>query len=88
MRDAGVQLPGRAKYSVQTDDSGVSLTELASEAMEVALELRHPVYDCCYLALAIQRLLPVITVDRRFIEVTRAHAAHAKRTVALSDFGV
>src|SRR5215831_1986595 len=33
------------------------------------LDLDHPVYDCFYLALAIQEQLPVATADQRFYDV-------------------
>ena len=41
--------------------------QLAAEAMALALDLDHPVYDCVYLALAIARDLPLVTADRRLI---------------------
>lgn len=34
-------------------------------AMELSLELRHPVYDCVYLAVAKHEGIPLITADRR-----------------------
>ncbi len=40
-------------------------------ALTLATELSHPVYDCLYLALAIERDTHVVTADRRF------HAASA-----------
>lgn len=39
---------------------------LAHEALRLATELRHPVYDCFYLALAFNRDAPFVTADRRF----------------------
>ena len=39
--------------------------ELLTRAIELALEWRHPVYDCLYLALAIERREPLATADRR-----------------------
>jgi predicted nucleic acid-binding protein len=27
----------------------------------------HPIYDCCYLALALEENLVVVTADRRFL---------------------
>lgn len=38
---------------------------LASRALEIAAELRHPVYDCFYLALAEAESAKLITADRR-----------------------
>ena len=40
---------------------------LASRAFEIAAELRHPVYDCFYLALAESQDATLITADRRLI---------------------
>ncbi len=37
-----------------------------SAACDLALQLRHPVYDCVYLALARRRELPLVTADRKF----------------------
>ncbi|KAA0680434.1 type II toxin-antitoxin system VapC family toxin [Roseomonas genomospecies 6] len=38
---------------------------IAPRAVEIALEIGHPVYDCFYVALAEQRSLPLTTADRR-----------------------
>ena len=35
-------------------------------ALELAIEIRHPVYDCIYLALALHHGTHVVTADRRF----------------------
>lgn len=35
-------------------------------ALQFAIELSHPVYDCLYLAVAIQHQTHVVTADRRF----------------------
>jgi predicted nucleic acid-binding protein len=39
--------------------------ELLSSAIDLAIAHRHPVYDCLYLALALERREPVATADRR-----------------------
>jgi predicted nucleic acid-binding protein len=41
---------------------------LASRAFEIAAELRHPVYDCFYLALAEREEATLVTADRRLID--------------------
>lgn len=51
----------------------VSLHQLAPAAGRLAVDLDHPVYDCLYLALAIQEQFPVVTADRRFYDAVRAH---------------
>lgn len=44
-----------------------SLAPLAAQALEIAAELRHPTYDCFYLALAQERRAKLVTADRRLI---------------------
>ncbi len=41
--------------------------ELIGEAFRIARLLDHPVYDCVYLALAVERGAPVVTADRRLV---------------------
>jgi predicted nucleic acid-binding protein len=38
---------------------------LVSKAVEIALDLNHPVYDCFYLALAEAEKVGLVTADRR-----------------------
>ena len=40
---------------------------LAEHACEIAIELRHPVYDCLYLACADLLSEPMVTVDARIL---------------------
>lgn len=42
---------------------------LLPEAIRLALANQHPVYDCLYLALAIQRREPFATADRRLATI-------------------
>ena len=44
------------------------LATLARRALAIAEELRHPAYDCFYLALAEARDARLVTADRRFAE--------------------
>jgi predicted nucleic acid-binding protein len=44
-----------------------ALPPLAVRALEIAAELRHPAYDCFYLALAESEDAPLVTADRRLI---------------------
>jgi predicted nucleic acid-binding protein len=40
--------------------------ELLAVATELSLDLKHPVADCLYLALAQQHRMPLLTADRKF----------------------
>lgn len=55
----------------------VPLDTLIEDAMILALELNHPVYDCIYLALALQRNLVVVTADRRLVKAVRQRPERA-----------
>lgn len=44
----------------------VDFEPLIDEALGLALEMGHPVYDCIYLALALRHDTEVVTADRRF----------------------
>lgn len=59
---------------------------LERRALELALTLRHPVYDCVYLALAERMDRPLITADKRFLRSV-ADTDHAGRAVDLSALG-
>jgi len=45
----------------------VPSASLKNRALTIALELRHPAYDCFYLALAEARNLTVVTADGRLL---------------------
>lgn len=48
-------------------------------ATELALELRHPLYDCVYLACALEQDSHVVTADSRFLKVVSASPRLARR---------
>ena len=50
-------------------DELVSARTLADRALAIALELRHPVYDCFYLALAQARGSRLVRADDRLLRV-------------------
>jgi predicted nucleic acid-binding protein len=52
-------------------------------AMRLALDLGHPAYDCTYLALALERGLPMVTADRRFARAVAADGGHEGYVVIL-----
>lgn len=58
---------------------------LAADALRIAIDLNHPVYDCVYLALANRIDGILITADTRFANKV-VGTDHSGRVVLLSDF--
>jgi len=54
-------------------------------ALAIARDLVHPIYDCCYLALAIEENLVVVTADRRFRAAVARDPSLADRVLLLRD---
>jgi predicted nucleic acid-binding protein len=52
------KIPGRF-------DTLFPLSPLADEALQIAVAIRHPIYDCFYLALAKREGAPLVTADKR-----------------------
>lgn len=50
-----------------------SMQHLTPSAARLAADLDHPVYDCFYLALAMQTNYPLITADMRFFNKVDGH---------------
>lgn len=46
---------------------------LLEKALALSGALRHPVYDCVYLALAAEQKMPLITADERLARVVARH---------------
>lgn len=59
--------------------------ELAQDAVPVAVELAHPIYDCLYVALAVQLDAPLITADRKLADVVRLRMPGRCRVIELKD---
>ena len=47
----------------------VPLAEIGRAAMQAAVTLKHPIYDCFYLALAAREGAALVTADRRLREL-------------------
>ena len=52
---------------VKAFDELVPTSVLKDRALAIAIELRHPAYDCFYLALAERSASPLVTADDRLI---------------------
>lgn len=73
-RDLSSARAEEAIVALQAFRSGmivVSSAELAPDALELALELNHPAYDCIYLALAERAGLAFVTADRTLYRTVR-----------------
>jgi predicted nucleic acid-binding protein len=49
----------------------IPLVELADAAVALAIRLKHPIYDCFYLALAERERCALITADARLVEAAK-----------------
>jgi predicted nucleic acid-binding protein len=62
----------------------VGMRSLMEAAMQYAIRLSHPAYDCIYMALAMERGCTFVTADRGFVEVVSEKGTPAmRRAVAL-----
>lgn len=59
-------------------------TPMMPRALDLAVRLDHPVYDCVYLAMAEALDDQLLTADRRFLKAVRA-SEHAERVKDLSE---
>ena len=64
-----------------------SMRQIAAAAARLAVDLDHPVYDCFYLALAVQEQYPVVTADARFHEKVRGHPYLSDRITHVAALG-
>ena len=59
--------------------------ELLDVAMELALEWRHPVYDCLYAALAMRRNISLVTADKSLAAAARKKKRDTARVILLAE---
>ena len=64
-----------------------TLLQLTPAASRLAADLRHPIYDCFYLALAIQEKAPCVTADARFCERVGPHPYLSDSVIPLAELG-
>lgn len=72
----------------EIDTVGVTIlpsAPLLSQAFQLALDLREPIYDCIYLAAAIAGDRIFVTADERFAAKVRKSAGPADRIKLLAD---
>jgi len=68
--DVTLKLASRALKELQTSPVTIAASgPLLERALMLAGELRHPVSDCIYLALAEERKMPLVTADQRLAQV-------------------
>jgi predicted nucleic acid-binding protein len=63
----------------------VPTTSLLRQGLDLAMTLGHPVYDCLFLALAIDRDCRLLTSDEKFQRVVGEKSDLASRIVMLPD---
>ena len=61
-----------------------SVSDISQRALSIARDLRHPVYDCLYLACAETVGSGVITADRRFHNAAQ-NSAFSERIILLGN---
>lgn len=64
---AAAEALGAAEIATGLLNRLVPIPELAGRALELAIELRHPIYDCFYLALAEREDAALVTADKEQI---------------------
>ncbi len=86
----GEMSPGLAKTiwknCIGSLDRLVDVAELHDEAFGLCMDLRHPVYDCYYLALAQRENAVFVTADKRFLRKL-AGTIHERSALHLADWG-
>jgi predicted nucleic acid-binding protein len=57
-------------------------------ALALAADLGHPVYDCCYLAVALARGTVIVTADRRFRGLVEPYPSLAAHVMHLDQLAI
>lgn len=78
-----VAVPGLLEHLDAAPVESVSMKGQMELVLRLAVRLRHPVYDCSYLALAIVRDVRAVTADQRFVRSLSQHPDLAERVVPL-----
>ncbi|MDF2782309.1 MAG: VapC toxin family domain ribonuclease [Geminicoccaceae bacterium] len=62
-----------------------AMSVVTADALRLGLLLAHPIYDCLYLALALQTHTPLVTADRRFVAAIGPHERLAASVILLDE---
>jgi predicted nucleic acid-binding protein len=82
---AAREVPALLAYLEAVPVEPVTMERQLDLILRVAIELRHPVYDCAYLALAVATDLRVVTADQRFVRAVKRDDVLARHIILLGD---
>jgi predicted nucleic acid-binding protein len=68
----GEQASARLSELLKAPVASLPIEPHLERALELAIEIGHPTYDCVYLALALHHQTHVVTADRRFVSAANA----------------
>jgi len=74
----------RLELLLRAPVSLVESRDLLDSALELSLDLHHPVSDCLYIALALRRDIPLVTADERLVAAVRNSPKVARRVMRLA----
>lgn len=79
--EALLEVLSRAPLNVQP------IRPYLERALTIAHDLRHPIYDCVYLAISESLNVPLVTADARFLSAVRTMSTYSE-VRSLADFCV
>jgi predicted nucleic acid-binding protein len=60
-------------------DALMANEELLARALEMAMDLSHPIYDCFYLALAERERAPIISADAKLLSAAKKKGVEGRK---------
>jgi predicted nucleic acid-binding protein len=63
----------------------VPTRELLADALQLGMDLHHPVHDCIYLVLALREGVPLVTADQRLANAARGFRKTKDAVILLSE---
>jgi predicted nucleic acid-binding protein len=79
------EVVARIGHLQTADVISVPMVQDAADALQIAIAIDHPTYDCFYLALAIRERTYVVTADTRFAKAVRKHKQWSANLKLLSE---